>query len=109
MSVCRQLISTVLQDGWIDRVWPGCFAGVLSPEESVDVPLQDGESLHCSRGGGGAGLWGGQLWKGAGLCCGRGRAADGLELVDDVTEDGVRTVPLYIKATVKLIQVVGQA
>ena len=29
----RKLISTVLQGGWRDRVWPGCFAGVLSFEQ----------------------------------------------------------------------------
>ena len=28
-----QLVSAVLQGGWRDRVWTGCFAGVLSLEE----------------------------------------------------------------------------
>ena len=45
------------------------------------------------------------MWKG--LCYGGGGAVDGLE--GSVTGDGVRTVPLSIKATVKLVQVVGQA
>ena len=49
------------------------------------------------------------MGKGAGLCCGGGGAVDWLELEGGVTGDGVRTVPLSIKATVKLIQVVGQA
>ncbi len=47
------------------------------------------------------------VWE-EGACWGVGGGADGLELVDGVTGDGVRTVPLSIKATVKLIQVVGQ-
>ena len=77
--------------------WPCCFAGVLSPEESIDVPLQDGGSEVGSCG------------KGTDLRYGGRGAVDGLELVGGVTGDGVRTVLLSFKATVKLIQVVGQA
>ena len=73
-------------------VWPGCFAGVLSPKESADFPLQDGELRRVT-----------------GPCFGGGGEADGLELIGGVTGDGVRTVLLSFKATVKLIQVVGQA
>ncbi len=40
----RQLVSTVLQDRRRDRVWPGCFVGVLPLEQSDDIPLQGGES-----------------------------------------------------------------
>ena len=54
--------------GWRDRVWPGCFAGVLCPEESVDVLLVTVV---------GGGVWSGQLWRGAGPCCGGGGGAGG--------------------------------
>ncbi len=93
-------------------VWPGFFAGVLPLEKSVNFPLQDGESRHCGRGGG---LWVIQLWRGPGLYSGPrlysggGGGAGGLDLVDGVTDDGVRTVPLSFKAIVELIQFVGQA
>lgn len=43
----RQLISTVLQGGWRDRLWTGCFAGVLSFEDSINMSLHDGERRCC--------------------------------------------------------------
>ncbi len=76
----------VLQGGWRDRVWPSYFAG---------------------RGGGG--LSGGQLWRGPGPHWGGGSGGGRPELVNGITADGVRTVPLSFKMTVELIQFVGEA
>ena len=59
---------------------PAALQGVLSLEQSVNVPLQDGESRHCGRAGGG--LKGGQLWRGLGPCCGGEGGAGVLGLVD---------------------------
>ena len=42
---------SALQGGWRDRIWSSCFAGVLSLEELVDVPLMQAERRHCGRGG----------------------------------------------------------
>ncbi len=42
----RQLINTVFQGGWRDRVWSNRFAGVLPFEKLVNVSLQDGESCQ---------------------------------------------------------------
>ncbi len=75
----------------------GPAAAVLSLKNPVDVSLQDEVE----------GLGGEKLWRGPGPCWGRGCGADGLELVDGVTGHDVRTVPLYIKATVELVQVVA--
>ena len=46
----RQLVGAVLQGGWRDRIWSGCFTGVPSLEELVDVPLMQAESRHCGGG-----------------------------------------------------------
>ncbi len=42
-------------------------------------------------------------------CCGEAGGAGDLELGSGATGDGVRTVLMPIKATVKLIQVIGLA
>lgn len=86
----RQLISTVLQGGRLDRIWPGCFDGVLSLEQPVDVPLCGGVGRHCRGPLGGGPCWAGGGWGGE------------LELENAVIKDGLRTVP-------QVVQVVGQA
>lgn len=41
----------MLQNERTDKIRTGCFAGVLSLEESADIPLQDRERCHCGAGG----------------------------------------------------------
>ena len=74
-NVCehwRQLVGAVLQGGWRDRVWTGCFAGVLSLKEPVDVLLLQAESRHY--GGGDGGHRGVKVWRS--YCAGGGGVSD---------------------------------
>ncbi len=51
----RQLVSTVIQGGWGNRVRSGCFPRILSLEDSVYISFLDGErhSYDGAEGGGG--------------------------------------------------------
>lgn len=82
----------MLQGRGGDRVWSGCFTGILSPQEPADIPLLHGD--RCRRRVGG--LRGRQLWKGGGGGVGE------LGLMDGVMGDGVRNA-LYFKSAVEII------
>ena len=71
----RQLVGAVLQGGWRDRVWAGCFAGVLTLKEPVDVPLLQAERRHC--GGVGGGHRGLKVWR---SCRAGGGGVSGMRL-----------------------------
>ena len=81
-----------------ETVWAGCFAGVLTLKEPVDVPLLQAERRHC--GGGGGGHRGLKVWR---SCRAGGGGVSGMRLGEGVVGDGVRPVPLPIKATVEHI------
>lgn len=98
-----QLISTELYGGWRDRVWSSCFAEVLFLKESIYIALQYGERYY---GGGGGWAAGGKSWS---ILYGGGGGAGKLKMfnVQGGGWIGDRTVPLFVKATVEVVQDVG--
>lgn len=85
-----------LQFSWICHV---CLSRFI-------IQNKDGDRCHCGRWGGGC--WGGLCWKSWGFCWGGEGGDPGLELMKDVSGDGVRSASSSFKSTVELIQLIGQ-